>query len=81
MEIGRSTTSSRAVLVDAQMSTIPMTGRNVTETTFFNRIFPSDSGMRFNFDDIREFLHDPLIALIATDLTVSSMILTFLNIF
>ncbi|EJW87797.1 hypothetical protein WUBG_01291, partial [Wuchereria bancrofti] len=60
---------SRPVIVDAQM-TIPMTGANVTEATFFNQIFLSNSGMRFNFDDIREFLHDPLIALIATDLTV-----------
>ncbi|EFO14432.2 hypothetical protein LOAG_14086 [Loa loa] len=60
--------SSRSVMVDEQM-TIPMTGGNVTEAAFFNRIFPSSTGMRFNFDDIREFLHDPLIALIATDLT------------
>ncbi|KAL3989486.1 hypothetical protein ACH3XW_27865 [Acanthocheilonema viteae] len=71
MEIGNaSKSSSHTVMVDAQMA-IPITeeGNVITEAAFFNRIFPSNSGIRFNFDDIREFLHDPLIALIATDLT------------
>ncbi|VIO88608.1 Uncharacterized protein BM_BM8459 [Brugia malayi] len=66
MNIGHSSIS-RPVIVDAQII-IPMTGVNVAEAAFFNQICPSSSGMRFNFDDIREFLHDPLIALITTDL-------------
>ncbi|CAG9531143.1 unnamed protein product [Cercopithifilaria johnstoni] len=57
-------------MVDAQAAISITRGGNATEEAFFNRIFPErNSGMRFNFDNIREFLHDPLIAIIATDLT------------
>uniref|UniRef100_A0A915PTN9 Uncharacterized protein n=1 Tax=Setaria digitata TaxID=48799 RepID=A0A915PTN9_9BILA len=64
MEIGNSPAPTRSLIVDEEMPV-----ENVAEAAFFNQIFPTNSGMRFNFDDIREFLHDPLIALIATDLT------------
>lgn len=50
---------------------MPVTGENANEASIFARLFPGESGVRFNFDDVREFLNDPLIALIATDLTVS----------
>ncbi|VDN33234.1 unnamed protein product [Gongylonema pulchrum] len=48
-----------------------------SEAMLFARLFHGDSGVRFNFDEVREFLRDPHIALIASDLTVFAIPIFF----